>query len=90
MGHKLAGLPARPGNSHAEYGVVQARLQENQELLASYALHSGGLIEEVLELPFQQAVRVLGLLLFFELNGVLALPAAARLAVLAGGVRLSF
>src|SRR5690606_33521653 len=83
---QLAGLAARPREAEAVDDVVEAGLEELEEVLAGDALLAGRLLEEVLELPLQQAVGVLRLLLLLELDGVLALLPAAGVAVLAGAV----
>ncbi len=86
---KLPRLAACTGKTEAEYNVIESGLQEFQEVLAGHTFFGGGFLKEVPELTLKQAVRVLRLLLFLELYGILAVLASAVVAVLAGAVGLA-
>jgi hypothetical protein len=79
---KLAGVPAGPGEAGAVDHVVEAALQQLEQVVAGLALATRGLDVVVVELPLEHAVGVARLLLLLELRAVLALldPGAAVLA----------
>src|SRR5437764_4822543 len=84
--HELARLRARVGKAEAEDHVVEALLEELEQVLAGLAL--GGAAAQVVaaELRLEQAVEPLHLLLLAELHAVLG-ELGAALAVLARRVR---
>ena len=84
MDHQLAGHGARRGEPHTEDNVVHALLEHAQELFAGLALHLRGAVEVDAELPLEQAVDALDLLLLAQLDAVFG-ELGAALAVLAGG-----
>src|SRR6478735_7992869 len=83
--HELAGLAARPGEAGAVDHVVEAALEELQEVVAGLALATAGLLVVADELLLHHAVGEARLLLLTQLQEVLGLLDAAA-AVLAGGV----
>src|SRR6266545_6787814 len=83
---ELASGATRAGNACAIHDVVQARLEDLQQVVAGLALALGGLLVVAAELLLQHAVAVLGLLLLLHLQQVLALL-DARATVLARRVR---
>src|SRR6478752_4565282 len=84
-GDELAGLAARPGEAGAVDHVVEAALEELQEVVAGLALATAGLLVVADELLLHHAVGETSLLLLTELQQVLGLLDATA-AVLAGGV----
>src|SRR5918994_114860 len=82
---ELAGLAARPGEAGAVDHVVEAALEELQEVVAGLALATAGLLVVADELLLHHAVGEASLLLLTELQQVLGLLDATA-AVLAGGV----
>src|SRR5690606_16122064 len=85
--HQLA--RGRPGHreAHAVDDVVEAGLEQLQQVLTRVALLGRGLLVVVAELALQQAVDALDLLLLAQLDGVVGELAATRAgagAVLAG------
>ena len=85
MQHDLARLRARTGETRAPHRVVQTPLEHDDQVFARGALGALGLLEVVAELPLEQAVGALHLLLFAQLQAVTGeLLGAARLAVLSG------
>src|SRR6478609_666532 len=82
---ELAGLAARPGEAGAVDHVVEAALEQLQEVVAGLALATAGLLVVADELLLHHAVGEASLLLLTELQQVLGLLDAAA-AVLAGGV----
>src|SRR5688572_12388296 len=85
--HELASLRPGAGPAGPEDDVVEALLEEAEQVLTRDALGAGGLLVEVLELALEQAVDVLGLLLLLELHRVLGGLTPAGATVLAGRVR---
>src|SRR5690348_6414075 len=85
MKHELPGLTARGSESEAHQDVVQAALEQAEQILASHALLAAGLCVIRAELLLQNAVEATGLLLLAQLQPVLGLLGAAA-AVIAGRV----
>src|SRR5215469_3175029 len=81
--HKLAGLRARSGKSHAVHGVVEAPFEHHHQVRTGGTLRALRLLEIGAELAFEQAVGALYFLLFAQLHAVADHFRAARLAVLA-------
>src|SRR5689334_1920241 len=85
MRHELARGRTGDSEAHAVDDVVQARLEELQQVFTRVALLGGRLLVVVAELTLEQAVDALDLLLFAQLGrmvGQLALAGGG--AVLAG------
>src|SRR6478735_10873081 len=82
---ELAGVAARPGEAGAVDHVVEAALEQLQQVVTRLALPTRGLGVVVVELLLEDAVGVAGLLLLTELKQVLALLDPTP-AVLAGRV----
>src|SRR6476469_2607478 len=82
---ELAGLAARTGEAGAVDHVVEAALEELQEVVAGLALATAGLLVVADELLLHHAGGETSLLLLTELQQVLGLLDATA-AVLAGGV----
>ena len=78
--HQLARLPARVGKPEPVHHVVEAHLEDTQQVLAGYAGLALGSHEVLVELALQDAVDIARLLLLFELQAELALLAAAAIA----------
>src|SRR5262249_26076606 len=74
------------GEPQAVDHVVEAPLEELEEVLARHALHADGLVVVAAELPLGEAVDALHLLLLAQLRAVVRELAPPGLAVLAGGV----
>ena len=81
---ELARLGARAAEAHAVDHVVQARLEQRQQVRAGVALAALGLGEVAAELALQHAVHALDLLLLAQLQAEVAGARAAGAAVLAG------
>src|SRR3954453_18627003 len=81
----LARLAARRGEAEAHDDVVQARLQEHQQVLTRDARLAGRLVVVAAELALQHAVVAAGLLLLAQLDAVLRLLLATT-AVISGRV----
>src|SRR5690606_7153736 len=73
--HELTRSPASRCNSESVHEVIQPRLQHLEQYLAGNALLPRGVDEQLGKLPLEQAVDVLGLLLFCQLYGVFGLLA---------------
>src|SRR4051794_7842216 len=86
VAHELPCLRARCGEAQAVDDVVEARLEEPQQLLARDAGAPGRLLVVVAELLLEQAVVAARLLLLAQLQQVLALLDAAA-AVLTRRIR---
>ena len=85
---ELAGLRAGGGPAGAVHDVVEALLEQAQQVLTRRALEAHGLFVGVAELALEHAVDVLRLLLLLQLGEVLAAGvAAAGAAVRAGRER---
>src|SRR5205085_8284270 len=82
VGDQLTGVTAGPGEAGAVDHVVEAALQQLEQVVTGLAGATRGLGVVVVELLLEDAVGVAGLLLLAELQEVLALldPAAAVLA----------
>src|SRR4051795_10721494 len=78
---ELARLTARRGESEAHEHIVEAALEDSQEVLAGDALLAGGLLVIVAELLLEHAVVAAGLLLLTQLDAVLGLLLAAAAVV---------
>src|SRR5688572_21451135 len=82
---ELARLRPRHGEAHAIDDVVEALLEDAEQVLAGVALLAGGLRVDVAELALEQAVDALDLLLLAQLDGVVGQATLLRRrAVLAG------
>src|SRR3954469_1975522 len=86
---ELARLAPRGGEAEAHEDVVEAALEEREEVLARDALLAGGAVVVAGELLLEHAVVALGLLLLAQLDAVLGLLLAAA-AVVAGRVGAAF
>ncbi len=83
MQDDLPRLGAGAGEARAPDGVVQTALEHDDEVFARGPLRALGLFHVVAELPLEQPVGALHLLLFAQLQAVSGeLLHAARLAVL--------
>src|SRR3954451_1359115 len=80
---ELAGLAPRGGEAETDEDVVEAALEQREQVLARDALLARRAVVVARELLLQDAVVPLGLLLLAELDAVLALLLAAA-AVVAG------
>src|SRR6185369_14550046 len=86
VANQLARLRVVGREAEAVDDVVQAALQELQQVLAGDALHPDRLVVVAAELALGQAVDSLDLLLLAQLRAVVRDLATARLPVLAGRV----
>ena len=86
VAHELAGLRAAGAPAGAEGDVVEAGLEQAQQVLTGDALLAGRLLVEVAELLLHEAVDAAGLLLLAQLGEVLRALLAAGAAVVAGRV----
>src|SRR5882672_3825946 len=84
MRDKLARLCTRRTEAHPIDDVVQARLEQGDEILAGVALASRCLGEVAAELPLEHAVHALDLLLLAQLHAEVGRANARDAAVLAG------
>ena len=73
VGHQLTGLAAGHGEAQAVHHVVQAALDQGQQVLAGLAGHTGSLLIVHMELLLHDAVDKLDLLLLGQLKGILGL-----------------
>src|SRR5712692_5486251 len=80
MEHELARLTARIGEAQPVDNVVEAHLEDAQQIFARDARHALGVHEMLVELALEDAVDVARLLLLFELQTELALFTAATIA----------
>src|SRR5919197_2834934 len=78
---QLAGLATRRGEAEADEDVVEAALEQRQQVLAGDARLRRRLLVVAAELLLQNAVVAAGLLLLAELHAVLALLLAATTVV---------
>ena len=85
VGDQLARLAPRGGEAEADEDVVEAGLEQPQQVLAGDAVLARGLVVVGAELFLQHLVVAAGLLLLAQLHPVLGLAQAAA-AVLAGRV----
>src|SRR5262245_62792339 len=83
MADQLPGLAPRGGEAEADEDVVEAGLEQAQQVLAGHALLAGGLFVVGAELLLEHLVVAARLLLLAQLHAVLGLPHPAA-AVLAG------
>src|SRR5580692_9088664 len=83
---QLAGHVPALGEAGPVHHVVQAALQDLEQVVAGTTVLAGGLFVVVVELPLQHAVHAAGLLLLADLKEVLALLRTVP-AVLARRVR---
>jgi hypothetical protein len=87
--HQLARLGAGRAEAHAVHHVVQAGLEDEQQVGAGVATAAVGFGEVLAELALQDAVHPLDLLLLAQLQAVIGRALAGSAAVLAGlGVEL--
>ena len=70
MQHQLARLRFGRAESDPIHDVIQAPLQHDDEILAGRTFGFFGLVKISAELPFQQPVRALHLLLFAQLQTI--------------------
>ncbi|MNC47984.1 hypothetical protein D3C75_970760 [compost metagenome] len=70
--NQLAGACTAVGQTHAVNQVVQTALQKEHEVFTVDTLDLSGLVEQVAELLFVQAVHLTQLLLFLQLNAIAA------------------
>src|SRR6202012_953106 len=79
VGDQLAGVAPRGGEAEAHEHVVEAGLEQPEQVLAGDAVHAGGVFVVGAELFLQHLVVAAGLLLLAQLQAILALaqPAAA-------------
>ena len=83
--NELAGSCTRRGDTQAVNNIVQAAFEQLQQVLARDTAHTRSLVVGACELLFEQAVRILCLLLLAQLRAVLRhLLALARQTVLSG------
>src|SRR5262249_11221092 len=87
--HELARFGARGREAHAVDHVVQAPFEQLQQDLAGDAARALGHLEVAAELPFEDAVHALDLLLLAQLQRILG-ELRPALAVLAGRVVAAF
>src|SRR5262249_56886397 len=73
MPHQLARHVTALGEAGPVDHVVEAALQDLEQVLAGLAAPAGGLLVVVVELPLEDAVHPAGLLLYPDLAEVLAL-----------------
>src|SRR5712692_1936667 len=78
--HELARLAARISEAQAVDDVVEAHLEDAQQIFTRDARHAFGVHEMLVKLAFEDAVDVARLLLLFELQTELALLAPATVA----------
>ena len=81
--HELPRLRTRRRQARAPHHVVEPALQHDDEVLARRTLGPHSLLKVIAELPLEQPVGALHLLLFAQLQTVTGNLRAARLAVLA-------
>src|SRR5439155_24739729 len=79
VGHELPRLRARLRETGAVDGVVETRLEVDEERLARRAGHLGGAVERVLHLALEHAVHAPRLLLLAKLEREVAHLATALL-----------
>jgi hypothetical protein len=82
--HQLARFGAGRAEAHAVDDVVQARLEQRQQVRAGVALAALGFGEVAAELALQHAVHALDLLLLAQLQAEVAGARAGGAAMLAG------
>src|SRR5258708_4822606 len=80
--HELPRLRARRRQTRAPHHVIQTALEHDDQVFAGRALGARGLLKIIAELPLQQAVRALDLLLLAQLQTVSGDLRAPRLPVL--------
>src|ERR1051326_8056973 len=78
--HQLSRLPARVCESNAVHDVIEAHLQQAQQVLTGHAWLPLGGDEVLVELALQDAVDVASLLFLFQLETEFALLATAAIA----------
>ena len=87
---QLARFGARRAEAHPVDDVVEARLEQQQQVRAGVALAALGLGEVAPELPLQHAVHALDLLLLAQLQAEVGRARAGSAAVLAGLAESNF
>lgn len=88
---QLTGSAARRRQAEAVNGIVQTGFQQLEQHIAGNAFAPGGFFKSIAELALQEAVGVLGLLLFHQLDRIVgALLAAAGVTMLTGRVLAFF
>ncbi len=85
MVHELPGLRTGGGETGAVDDVVEAALENTEQVVAGDALLTGGFLVVAAELAFQDAVHRAQLLLLTQLDQVVALPHPGT-SVLTGGI----
>src|SRR6185437_6576075 len=78
----LPSLRVRAGETHAAHDVVQPALEHHDQVRARRAFHPHGPLEIAAELPLEQSVGALHLLLLAQLHAIADHLRAASLAVL--------
>src|SRR6266480_972842 len=77
VAHQLARLGARGREAHAVHHVVEATLEELQQVLAGGAAPAGGFVVVVAELPLEHPVHAAQFLLLAQLQAVVGQARAA-------------
>jgi hypothetical protein len=85
VAHELARLGARRGEAEPVHDVVEAPLEQHEQVLAGAALHVQRLVHRARELLLEQAVLAAHLLLLALLHAEVG-EARAALAVLSGRI----
>src|SRR5690606_22381313 len=70
VAYQLAGGRTRRRDTHTEYRVIQARFEQFDQVFTCYTFTAGSFLKSFAELLFQDAISVLGFLLFAQLKGV--------------------
>src|SRR5206468_2732449 len=68
--HKLPRLRTRGRQTRSPHHVIQAAFEHDDEVLAGWAFGARGLLKIIAELPLQQPVSALDLLLLAQLQAV--------------------
>ena len=87
MTHQLTGLGTGRSQTHTIHNVIQAALQQGEQILTGGAGHLLSQLEVVIELTLQHTVVTLSNLLGTQLLTVLGSLLHTGLAMLAGSVR---
>jgi len=83
---ELPRFVARGGKAQAKDDVVETSLEQHQQILTRLPLHRGSLVERSTELPLEQSVHTLDLLLLAQLHAVVG-EARPALSVDPGRIR---
>jgi hypothetical protein len=89
---QLSGLTAGSGKTSAIDGIVEAPLQQKQQVLARDSLHAGSTFEVVAKLPFKNEVDAFDFLLLAQLLAVAneRFATAQRVTMLSGRLGTAF